>query len=196
MSVVGLSGAQGAGKSTLLSRLADCGVLVDHFKVSRAVQKSLGWGSLSHINESFETIRDYQEEVYTQKLNRDIILRDTTEGLILTERTFADLYAYAETWVSNFFETAPTQATFWLESYKRKCLAGQCNVYSQVLLLPLMDHVVFENDPHRANFDSAAGVYEKIVKFSEEAGVDFLTIDALSVDARVDQVQNYLIQRK
>ena len=103
--LVGVSGAQGAGKSTLLEGLKAKGWAVDSFKVSRAVQKKLGWDSLERVMDDVHTMQRFQEEVLHQKLLRDFDMgRLETSGVVLTERTFADIAAY--TWLGNLFHGA------------------------------------------------------------------------------------------
>lgn len=127
MIVIGLSGAQGGGKSSLLIELEKRGWRLDKFRVSRAVQAQLGWEKLDNVMESWDTMTQFQEEVFRQKYNHDSAIcakheqefemvpklgddgergitleydpeRMLRNRIILTERTFADVAAYTTLW--------------------------------------------------------------------------------------------------
>lgn len=197
--VVGLSGAQGGGKSSLLKELMHRGYHVDQFRVSRAVQAELGWDSLDRVMESFRTMTEFQEEVYNQKYENDYALRDTPNTrVVLTERTFADILAYTQSWTWKFMDRGEINldtAMNFLVPYGAKCRRAHEEIYNATLLLPLMKHVVFENDPHRAKEEDAARVYEDVERFARSIAVSHRVLDitAASIEARATQVENFLV---
>ncbi len=198
MIVVGLSGAQGGGKSSLLIELQNRGFKLDQFRVSRAVQAQLGWESLDRVMESPKTMMDFQNEVLNQKYQHDLALTKEGDGLILTERTFADINAYTHAWTWKFVDQGKLtiqEAVQFLMGYTVHCQHAQMQCYGATLLLPLMSHVVFEQDPHRAKQENAHTVYEEIERFIDTKmplGYKKLVITAKSVEDRATQVQQFL----
>lgn len=199
MKLVGLSGAQGAGKSTLLKALTEKGWALDQFRVSRAVQAQLGWERLDNVMESPETMMQFQEAVFEQKLLNDSRLRNKGEaGLMLTERTFADIDAYTSQWTWRFVDQGRMtiyEAFDFLAQFHGKCVIAQTQCYAGTLMLPFMDHVAWEDDPNRAAKNDVTAIYEHIQRYME--GREFLThpklvITAKSVDDRVAQTERFL----
>jgi predicted ATPase len=205
MKIVGLSGAQGGGKTSLLNELEKRGWAVDRFKVSRAVQAQLGWETLGRVMDSFETMKEFQQEVWQQKFNNDLALSQTPGArtidakghVILTERTFADIFSYTCLWSRKFLEAGhpqPHEVLDFLPPYSTKCAEAQNLVYSGVILLPLMDHIVFEDDTHRASREDVEEVYAGVQTFmAKRAGeIPLMTITAKTVSDRADEVETFL----
>ena len=210
MKVVGLSGAQGAGKSTLLIELQKRGWVLDQFRVSRAVQAQLGWDSLDQVMESWDTMTAFQEEVFKQKLGRDVELMKLSDdarhdrtvsqnAIILTERTFADIVAYTNLWTWKHVDRRNVDlstAVRWLQAYTHGCLQAQVQIYSGVMLLPYMSDVVsWEADKNRADRIDTDKVYEDVERFLEQSllmKVRRQVITTKTVDERADQVERYL----
>lgn len=193
--IVGLSGAQGGGKSSLLAELRQRGHSVDQFRVSRAVQASLGWDSLERVMDDPQQMMIFQEEVFRQKLKNDSAFVSSSD-VILTERTFADVYAYAALWVNNFLQQdrlSRQRGTLWLNNFLENCADAQAKTYGAVLLLPLMSHIVFENDPHRAKPEDAQFVYSQIENLKYEMGAPpYFEIKQKSIEDRATEVESYL----
>lgn len=197
--LVGLSGAQGAGKSTLLKELMNRGWYLDQFRVSRAVQEQFGWGNLERVMDSPWTMMEFQEEVFRQKYNHDHALHGSKEhDVILVERTFADILAYTKCWTEAFTARgaiSQAQANVFLSEFARKCTVCQNEVYSGVILLPLMSHVVFELDPNRAAQDTADLVYNDVRTFVFEQMTPRaakLEITTKTVQERADEASTFL----
>lgn len=198
MRIVGISGAQGGGKSSLLNELKARGYTVDDFRVSRAVQAQLGWSSLDNVMESFDTMRAFQDEVFNQKYEQEMsYVNDGKPGMILTERTFADIFAYAQLWTWKLLDNGedPRKIMAWLGQYYKKCQQAQIECYSATILLPLMPHVVFEADPHRAKKEDTTRVYEEITRFMDLIkfqGHPSFVISEKTIEARADQTEGFL----
>lgn len=195
---IALSGAQGGGKTSLLNELKLRGYHVDDFRVSRAVQAQLGWESLDRVMESPKTMMEFQEEVFRQKYTNDFGLRVHSNVHTLVERSFADIAAYTTTWMWKFIDRGDItfeQAMEWLTPYVRRCTQAQQEVYQGMIILPMMSHVVFEHDPHRAKKEDVDAVFENLERFMERGTfISFpkLTITAKSISERADQVEAFL----
>lgn len=205
MKVVGLSGAQGGGKSSLLQKLKERGWIVDDFRVSRAVQAQLGWETLERVMDSPETMMLFQNEVLDQKYRNDAMLaaKEVTgaapkEQIILTERTFADIYAYTALWAWRFVDSERLSfpdAVAFMTQYTHRCAQAHKEIYSATLVLPLMDHIIWENDPNRAAHKDAGTVFEDVERFLEvKLPVNHrrLKIHAKSVEDRALTVETFL----
>ncbi len=197
--VVGLSGAQGGGKSTLLQALQDAGWKVDDFKVSRAVQTQLGWERLDQVLESPDTMMTFQNEVLKQKRSRDEELRwGGSAGIILTERTFADICAYTTYWTWELVDQRKwtlADGAAWLHDYTLRCVEAQKRCYDATVMLPFMSHVVWKPDPNRASFSTVNAIWENLESFTQK--FDLLSIPkfyvrAASTEERVSEVEHFL----
>lgn len=193
-----ISGAQGGGKTSLLAELKKRGYHVDDFKVSRAVQFKLGWASLEHVMESPQTMMAFQEQVFNEKLQNDRTLHLSSNTVTFTERSFADIVAYTCTWMWRFVDRGDIEldeAIAWLAEYTKGCTAAQTEIYDGVILLPMMGHVVFQEDPHRAKKEDIRPVYETLERFMEmPAFINFpkLVVTAKTIEERADQVETWI----
>jgi predicted ATPase len=196
--IVGISGAHGSGKSTLLSSLKDRGWVVDDFKVSRAVQAQLGWSSLDRVMDDVQTMMTFQEEVITQKLDRDRELKLIgTEPLYLTERTFADIASYTSHWCWEHVDRGSwelEEAVEWLHGYLHRCRIAQDECYDGVVLVPYMQHVIWQDDPNRANPSFRESFYEDVMRFTDAQLMKIRRheIKSSSVIDRVVEVEAFL----
>ena len=197
--VIGLSGPQGGGKTTLLNGLAENGIIVDEFKVSREVQKQLGWENLSNVMESPQTMMQFQAKVRDVKYVRELENRARTDvDVVLTERTFADISSYTQLWCWELVEQdkwSVKDAIEFLVSYTELCKSNQL-VYAGNLILPSMSHVKFQADPHRAQEKHIAFIAEQLDRFFDLAHprtVPTFRIAAASVDDRIKQAHDWLI---
>jgi len=199
MKLIGLSGAQGAGKSTLLKALMNKGWDLDQFRVSRAVQASLGWKTLDNVMESPETMMKFQETVFEQKFINDLRLCTESEaGLMLTERTFADIDAYTTQWTWRFVDNGSmslNEAFAFLVLFHKKCMDAHLRCYAGTIMLPFMDHVAWEDDPNRAAKNDTHAIYEHIERYMdarEFIAHPKLVVTTKSVDDRVIQTERFL----
>lgn len=209
MKVVGLSGAQGAGKSTLLIELMNRGWKLDQFRVSRAVQAQLGWATLENVMSSPQTMIEFQDEVLAQKLKNDFQLsvmandqrhdRDEYQNsIILTERTFADIVAYTNQWAWRFVDDGRMtlgEAMQFLTDFTHRAMKAHNSIYAGTLLLPMMSHVIWEEDPNRAAQADTESVFEDIERFLErKAHVTHkrMKIRGKTVTERADEVETFL----
>lgn len=197
--LVGVTGAQGAGKTTLLNELAARGYHVDDFKVSRAIQEELGWSDLKQVLSSPSTMMDFQQRVLEAKLNNDFTIHQfSSRHTVLTERTFADICAYTMSWAWQLIDKnmwTLSEASKFLTPFTRECLRAQQDCYDAVVVVPFMQHVVFEEDRKRAPKNTIDTVFEDMENFltaRELLSIPRLTISTETVPERVDQVQTFL----
>ncbi len=196
--IVALSGTHGSGKSTLLQELTRRGYSVDTFKVSRAVQAQLGWESLDVVMRDPFIMMEFQEKIFQQKLNRERELLTLDAPIVLTERSFADIYAYSVLWMTKFLKKRvihEVTAADWLSDFCERCLKAQKNSYSAVLVLPLMEHIQFETEANRAkeeDADSFNQIFNGFLTTQAEFNIPVFNITAPSIESRADQVQSFL----
>lgn len=196
--VIGLSGPQGGGKTTLLNGLADMGIVVDDFKVSREVQRQLGWENLSQVMESPDTMMAFQAKVRDVKYAREWENQQRTDvDLILTERTFADIASYTQLWAWELVDQGRWElrdAVEFLLGYVDDCKKNQL-VYAGNLILPSMPHVQWRADPHRAEKRHIEFVTEQMDRFFDlvhPRTVPTFRITEGSVAGRVEQARNWI----
>lgn len=203
--IFGISGAQGAGKSTLLNELeTKYGYRVDKFKVSRAVQKQLGWETLDRVMDNPTSMMAFQEEVLNQKNIRDLELKGGSDEIVLTERTFADIFAYAKSWATKFKtldQMTRHEHDDFVRTFFKKAYEAQHTIYAGTILLPYMSHMVWEEDPNRASLSDVNSVYWDAYYLADQVAISSsrhnFVITEETVEARAKQVHEYLsIQRR
>lgn len=198
--VIGLSGPQGGGKSTLLDGLVSKqnGIEVDNFKVSRRVQRLLGWITLDHAFESPESMIEFQTMIMNVKHLRDQENAERTDvDIVLTERTFADISSYTTLWAWKLVRDGKWKMTESLDFALK--FADECSQYQQVydgnIFLPYMSHVKFESDPHRADekdVDFITNEIETFFKLKSPQGVPVFRITETSIQGRIDQAHKWI----
>ena len=196
--LIGLSGPQGGGKTTLLQGLTSEGIIVDDFKVSREVQKQLGWETLSQVMESPETMMQFQAKVRDVKFGRELEnIQRKDADIILTERTFADIVSYTQLWAWELVESGKwgiNDAIDFLVEYVDLCIENQ-TVYTANLILPSMPHIQWQADPHRADKKHIEFVTEQMTRFFDLAhprSVPTFSITDGTVVGRVAQVRTWI----
>jgi len=194
--IIGVSGAHGAGKSTLLNALSEAGYTVDTLKVSRHVQDMLGYSTLSEAVECTPSkMMAFEEVVFSVKYNSDTALKERAEDVIFVERTFADTAAYAGLWVQKFIEKDAidiSAATEWLAEFYNKCERAQEECYDGIILVPMMDCIVFEDDVKRADRESADKIFDLVQHFTLESNKNVLVIQEQSTQGRLKSVLEFI----
>ena len=196
--LIGLSGPQGGGKTTLLNGLKEKGICVDDFKVSREVQKQLGWESLLNVMKDPATMMQFQVKVRDVKYVRELENKARTDcEFILTERTFADISSYTQLWCWELVDQQKweiSEAIEFLVGFTELCRSNQ-QVYAGNLMLPSMPHVAWQADPHRAEKKHIEFFNEQIERFFDLAHprtVPIFRITEGSVDGRIEQTYNWI----
>lgn len=156
--LIPLSGTHGCGKSTLVKMLKEKNWAVDEFQVSRYVQKEIfNVNSLSEVLTNPYSVMAFQEMILREKYDHDkrlnksisnskVSSRAIQQGIILTERSFADIAAYAALWLTRFGKH--DIYTRWLKNYLMSCARYQFELYAANIYVSPIDH--WEEDPNRA----------------------------------------------
>lgn len=196
--LIGLSGPQGGGKTTLLNGLEAKGIVVDDFKVSRQVQKELGWSSLENVLTNPKTMMTFQVKVRDVKYVRELENKERTDvELILTERSFADIASYTQLWCWELVENGKWEvydAVEFLYDYVNLCIDNQ-KVYAGNIMLPSMPHVAWQADPYRAKKAHIEFISKQLDRFFDLAHprtVPVFRITEGSVDGRIEQTHNWI----
>lgn len=149
------------------------------------------------------TMMEFQREVYHQKYKNDLALKEQLAGqghdaVILTERTFADIVAYTNLWTWRFVDSGRMtlgEAIDFLRGFTHDCAQAHNMIYGATLLLPMMSHIEWQEDPNRAPKTDVVSVYEDIERFIErKAHITHkrFKITAATVADRADQVEAFL----
>lgn len=196
MKLIGLSGPQGGGKSTLLNGLKDLGVFVDDFKVSRQVQERLKLESLERVYDTPQSMVYFQETVLAVKAEREELnLQRADTDVVLTERTFADIAAYAQLWSWKLVDAGKwslREALDFSTPFTARCVKQQEKFYGN-LVLPFMSSVAWENDRRRADRSDVPFISDTLDRFFEmQRSTKVFRITEPSVDGRIKQVHDWL----
>jgi len=140
--LVAISGSQGSGKSTIVDLLSKRGLRTIERKTSRSILEE--WGvTLQQVNADPELTTKFQEEITKRKyLDEQFALED--DALWFTERTHADLFAYAL--VSLGKDNAYSE---WLNEYYKTCM--QYNQLYEGVYYLRAGHFVIEHDGTRGS---------------------------------------------
>lgn len=132
--VIYISGAHGTGKSTILEHLKNLKidrVIVDEFKVARAVMSQFGYkGSSDYQNDPIELMK-FQDAVIQQKKEHDYgLLKKNDNNIYLVERSFSDILAYTELFKTEIEKTTYDYSMIqWFADYRLRCTAYQTEIY-------------------------------------------------------------------
>ena len=163
--IFGITSTHGTGKSTLLNGLEFGGINVDKTKISRNVQNALGWSSLERVLESFNTMMDFQEEVFKQLVERD---RKITVPTVV-ERTPLDLVTYSTLWFKHFRDKEMEVDEDRLLQYEIDCMEWFFENYGGVIYIPIVDAIPFEIESSRgfaSNREEHDQLIQSIIKYS------------------------------
>lgn len=141
--LVAISGAQGCGKTTVLNRIRDLGFRVIDRKTSRSILND--WNtSLEEVYGDPVRFIDFQEELIRRKAEdeREAI---SSSDLWFTERSYADLFAYA-----TIVAGKDNRHADWLNSYYQRCQVLQSQYLMVYYLLPFSINADAENDGVRS----------------------------------------------
>ncbi len=114
--LVAISGSQGSGKSTIIQEIKKMGFNVIERKTSRSILDE--WNvTLQEVNNNHELTIKFQEEITKRKFeDEQHAMRD--QDLWFTERTHADLFAYALVSLGK-----DNDYSKWLDDYYTTCMS-------------------------------------------------------------------------
>ena len=202
--IITVSGPQGCGKGSMIGEIeridfdhALNSFMIDDFKVSRSVQKELGFKSLSQVYSSLENVILFQNLVLDTKY-RSLRSQLETVGrdFIITERSFLDIAAYFELWcekqliLGNLTEEGFFDIT---QSYFQRCYEYQRELCEISIIIPMMDHVKFEEDSQRASEQDIDRFYELLMKHVAISETECFFVTKQTVYDRARQVIDFLI---
>lgn len=121
--LVAIMGSQGSGKTWLLNELKQQGLHTVDRKTSRSILSD--WNvSLEEVNNTPALTTKFQDEIIKRKHQdeQDALTSAGKNGLIFTERTYVDLFAYACISLGK-----DNRYSDWLDDYYSRCLAYQQN---------------------------------------------------------------------
>lgn len=182
--IISISGTHNTGKTTLLNALKDKGYVVDDFKVSRYVQHKLGikLSQLSSVGE----IKEYQDDVFNEKLLNDNELQHNNKDIIFVERSFVDIIAYTQNWFKKFPEESR-----WLNDYVEDCFMMQ-KIYSAVILLHPINSIIFEHDENRGSLESQQEIHRLINESVNFIHTPVLDIAESDINNRIELIENFI----
>lgn len=196
---VGISGPQGSGKGSMMDAFQSMDTefrcLFDDFKVSRHVQKKMGFSSLQEATDTFEKMIAFQNAVLDEKSNSLEFLRNAVVDYVITERTFIDIGTYFELWCNKMVdagELSESDSHSLSENFLAKCFKFQHHFFDTTIIVPMMDHIQFEDDPNRAKQNDVDLFYELFMKNCTSCGGKFFNISAESINDRAIELRNFL----
>lgn len=193
--IISVSGAQGAGKSTTIECLATRHHYVtDAFSTPRYVQHQLGYKTLSEVLASpIEDIKKYQLAILEAKYIRETknIITPTDCGVIIVERNFIDIFAFALQWA---LDSRNDEFVEWVnEDFYVKCIAYQKAVnYVSILLAPL---ATFEPDVRRASEDSRFIIHDRMHSTFVSLSDDLILVEPGDLVERVNFIHQAIQTR-
>ena len=189
--LIAISGSQGVGKTTLLQHLSKGNYTVDTFKVSRAVQKEMGYSSLCSAVDTFEKMKKFQENIILRKFEHDSrLIENIGDKIVFTERSFIDVLAYAELWCTHFPKMKSSTSN-WLCGFKEACFNFQ-NIYSGLVLIEPNDSIRFEDDPERGAVETQRQIDRRLKELSGYLNIPVQFIDVHDINERVQVVVNFV----
>lgn len=158
--LISIAGSQGSGKSTVLKALQDKGYNIVVRKTARSILDE--WNvSLDDVNQDHDLKLAFQMELVSRKFTDEIDYAYSDE-LYFTERTFADLFAYALIAFGQY-----NKYDDWIESYFKTC-KDSCSNYAQVFYL----RSCFSDDIEKDGVRSTNQHYSRMV---DAVMLDFTT---------------------
>lgn len=194
--IYAFSGPQGSGKTTLLNELENRGLKVDDFKASRTVQNILGV-TLEQATHTPEKMMDFQNKILDIKYKREELIAVDGDELILTDRSFLDIFVYSALWASKAKKTNSfdlEDASIFIRHFADMCSDYQ-QIYSGIFIVPYSEHITWVDDHNRAkkeDIDSFNNIMKMFIQTHQPQNVPVFYIDALSVSDRADQVLEFL----
>jgi predicted ATPase len=180
--LVAVSGSQGAGKTTIINKLIEKKFRSVKRKTSRSIQSE--WNvTLEDIIRNPDLTVKFQDEILLRKMNDERLARGSNMDIVVTERTYADLFTYAVIWLGreNRFKD-------YLNDYYNRCMRAQQS-YDLIYFIK-GGHFPITFDPNRAAVSPHYGrmvdltMFDITVQMSHPSRVN--VIDVLDADQRAN----------
>jgi thymidylate kinase len=182
--LIAFSGAHSTGKTSTLDAIKAANIFdiyVDDFKASRQAQAELGM-ELSDIIADPKLMREFQTRILYSKWEHEKELIKSREGIILVDRSPADIYAYTYMWN----EQHPNLT--WFEPYELR-LTVMIQEYAFIVDFPIIDEVPFVEESGRATLETRARHSRLTTGFLKlRAPNSHHRLSAVSIDERVTEI--------
>lgn len=154
MHLISIAGSAGTGKSTLINYLQENNRGYNFKVVDRKTSRSIlrDWGiTLQQVNSDIDIFKSFQLEMLSRKYSDDTSVFQTISDndVIITERTFADLYTFALIIMGH-----NNEHNEWLNNYFNLCKQKQ-EIYDSIFLLPYGQFPIQSDDvrPNNEHFN-------------------------------------------
>jgi predicted ATPase len=187
-----IAGSQGSGKSTTLNALREKGYMSIERKTSRSVLQE--WNTtLDEVYSNCEMTIRFQSEILNRKIRDEQHAVDHDEPWI-TERTYADLFAYTVLVLGKF-----NQYSSFVDEYFETCKAHQ-PFYERIFYLKA-GHFKPEHDGVRGSNMHYAHLMDTTMlditqRMCDPAIPQLVPIDLKSVDERANLIQTRIERAK
>lgn len=196
---IGIAGPQGSGKGTTIDALqnlnSDLIFLFDDFKVSRHVQKVMGFSSLQEATDTFEKMICFQNRILEEKANSLSFLRNAMVDFVITERTFVDIATYFQLWCIKMVQQgtiSQDQCNDVVEQFSQKSFNLQHKFFDTTIIIPMMDHVAFEQDPNRADEKDVDIFYNLFMENVGKCGCECILVSSEGIVERAKEIECFL----
>lgn len=185
--IIGISGTHGTGKSTIMGALSKANQSVDRSQISRSAQTALGWATLKDATKTVNSTIEFQEAVLNAMYDRDhAIIKIGKQSAVFVERTPADVFSYANWWITQEHKCTDSSVLSWLAGYKARCRFMQSLYHTTVIVRP-HEQIPFVPDPNRATLDNREFVRDEIENFIVGGGCNHTFITTLSPEDRATE---------
>ena len=198
--LIAFSGTHGTGKSTTIKNLVSSrdDMFEDPLKVSRKVQTLLGYEKLEEAYKTPKRMIEFQELILEQKIIGDNgVVRLTNKPIILTERSYLDIAAYALQWSLRVIEKCrltamgTQQITDWYLQYEKRCLNEMKRYDGLVFVYPLT-LIEFEAENNRADLKSRDFIHSRISDYVSRLEIPITILEIDSVHTRIVRCNNFI----
>lgn len=187
--LISVIGTHCVGKSTLLNELKkNPNYLIDDFKVSRSVQRALGYKSLAEAISTRDNMIVFQEAILTAKHNNDLQLKlKHPNEIVFVERSFLDIIIYTKLW----FNQLGFDYNDWLWDFERKALKFQ-RIYDGLILIEPHDDIPFELDLNRGSLETRNLFANNIKDSFTASSIPGFLIQEASLQTRIANVKQLI----
>jgi predicted ATPase len=186
MKLVGISGAQGQGKSTTINELAKQeGFIRSEVQTARSILT--GWQlTLNEVNKYPPLKVRFQEELlrrHEQAITLNPVTKTLEHGIVLIERTFADIFVYAMVSLGAYNDYSD-----WLEDYYRRCAKAQEEHFEHVFYLTGRQNYTPEEDGVRSTNKFFASMVDHQIAYHSIKMGNCHYVDTPDLNERVQRI--------
>lgn len=186
--LISVSGSQGSGKSTVLADLQErFGYKTVERKTSRSILSD--WGvTLDQVNSDHELTVKFQSEIIKRKYeDEQAALDQYPNEIILTERTYADLFTYALVSLGKH-----NQYSLWLNVYYDQCKKLQ-DTYEAIFYLKSGLFDVVHDGVRGSNLHYSRMVDLTMWDLTENMSCNVWPIDIADRNERIEEIHEQIV---